>query len=40
MFIFDSYWEVLEFKLILIFITGVLAVIIGNAIYEKMKNNK
>ena len=33
----DSYLDVWIFKLVTLFVTGVLAVILGNWIYEKKK---
>ena len=32
-----STWDIFEFKLIVLFVTIVLAVIIGNCLYDKTK---
>lgn len=33
----DSYADALIFKLVMLFITGVLAVVVGNWLYDKRK---
>lgn len=35
-----TYWDVIEFKFIVLFVTTVLAVYIGNWIYDKTKGKK
>jgi len=40
MFQFATMWDVYEFKLLLLFVTAVLAVVVGNIIHDKIKNNK
>lgn len=35
-----TYWDVIEFKFFLLFVTSVAAVYIGNWLYDKTKGKK
>jgi len=38
MFDYDSIWDIYEMKFVIFFISVVLAVILGNWLYDKSKN--
>ena len=37
MFHYETYWDVIEMKFIILFITGALAIVLGNWLYKKSK---
>ena len=40
MFEFNTYWDVLEFKLVVLFITAALAIYLGSKLHDKTKGKK
>lgn len=38
MFDFTNIWQVYEFKLLVLFVTGVIAVVLGNHIHDRIKD--
>lgn len=40
MFEFATMWDLYEFKLLVLFVTAVIAVILGNYIYEMTQKEK
>ena len=40
MFEFETMWDLYEFKLLMLFVTAIVAVVLGNYIYDKTKTTK